>query len=199
MKCYSQNKSGLPSTNAQLRRRGTVQNISCKFRKDILLAIAALLLGSHCGEMGTSGGTFNEPAPSGTVVAQGTLESRNQKAVSGGASVYLQSSGTYVLRLEGISVPTTVTLQAVLYSNSTKYVQQLLKSSQGSMNYTFSVADASRPTWSYVSIFSPSENIDYGKAILIASSTAREGTFRFDTQPVLLRSEPLLSTTPETP
>lgn len=130
---------------------------------------AGLLSFLGCGVVGTNGTSLNEPAPSGTIVAQGTFESRNQKSVSGGATVYLVSAGSYVLRLEGISVPTTVSLQAVLASGSTIYVQQLLRSSQGSMNYSFSIADGTAPTFSYVSFFSASENIDYGKATLIST------------------------------
>lgn len=82
--------------------------------------------------------------------------------------MYLVSAGSYVLRLEGISVPTTRSLQAVLASGSTIYVQQLLKSSQGSMNYSFSIADGSTPTFSYV-FLSASENLDYGKATLVTT------------------------------
>ncbi len=135
----------------------------------LLFVSGGLLSFYGCGVVSTDGTSLNEPAPSGTIVAQGTFESRNQKTVSGGATVYLVSAGSYVLRLEGISVPTTVSLQAVLASGSTIYVQQLLKSSQGSMNYSFSIADGSTPTFSYASFFSASENLDYGKATLVTT------------------------------
>lgn len=152
--------------------KGQNGNVICSrvLRIEILLLLP--LIG--CGLVDTAT-QINEPVPNGTLQAQGSFTSLNGKAVSGVASVYQTSAGNFVLRLEGVSAPTTVSLNVVLagtFAGRTQnYLQQLLRSGSGTMNYSFSSGTSVAPTWNSVALNSPAENIDYGKVTLIQTST----------------------------
>ena len=100
-------------------------------------------LSHSCAPVSTAT-SLSEAAPTGTVVAQGSLSGQNQASVSG--SIYLYESGTegsYALRVEAFSAPDESGLyfevMANTLSNTTEKIAQLsAKSTAGDQNYFFS-------------------------------------------------------------
>ncbi len=117
---------------------------------------------SGCGKGTVS--APNDPAPTGTIVAQGQFAGLNSKSVSGVAVIY-QTGSSYVARLEGISVPNEAGLQVVVKTSTTTVLQTTLRNISGTQNYSFSVSDGA-VTWSSVTIHSTATNLDYGTALL---------------------------------
>ena len=124
-----------------------------------------LLMQSACGWVQLGGGTLNEMPPKGTLIYSGSFSSfSTTSAVSGGVSVYLMSSGSYIVRLESYSGPTETGLQLRVIADSATLTTLSLRSSSGSMNY--SVSGTSNADFQQVYVYSPTNRVDYGKADL---------------------------------
>ncbi len=109
----------------------------------------------------------NDPAPIGTIVAQGQFVGLNGKAVSGAAVIYQTSSdGNYVVRIEGIVTPIENGLEVIAKTSTATVLQTVLRSTRGTQNYSVTVAGV--VLWSSVSIFSTLTNLAYGTALLTA-------------------------------
>lgn len=143
----------------------------------VVSAFAALgaMLGG-CGVVGIGGGTgLNDPAPSGTIVAQGSFAGQNGKAVSGTVSVYKTSCDAstcvFVVRLQNLSAPQESNLQLVATINGAVVANHpVLRASTGTQNYAYSGLFAS-VVWNQVAIHPgalPVGNSDYGLATLQA-------------------------------
>lgn len=114
------------------------------------LALSLLVLGG-CALGGTGGGTItrNDPAPSGTIVEQGSFELRSGESVAGTAAIYLTDSGTYTIRLEGFTVPSTTGLRVVGKASGTTLYSSSLTAT-GNVNFSTSVTPPK--TWTSVDI-----------------------------------------------
>lgn len=124
-------------------------------------AVAALLVA--CGIIPVGGGTLNDPVPSGTVTYSGTFTGLGTNTASGTASIYNQSPGTYVLRLDGLNVPSQSNLNVVLTGSGTTWVNTSLRGTTGSQNYNFT---ASTNVFDTSTIHSTSSNTDIASAPL---------------------------------
>lgn len=129
-----------------------------------LLAYGFVLL-SSCGSISAGSVSSNDPAPSGSIVAQGNFVGLNGKAVTGSVAIYNLASGSFVVRLIGISVPAENGLQvAVVINGGVQQILSTLRSYTGTQNYSYSAGGV--VDWTNVSIHSPMANADYGMAIL---------------------------------
>ncbi|MGE0614296.1 MAG: hypothetical protein AB7P04_01535 [Bacteriovoracia bacterium] len=120
-----------------------------------------------CGLRGGGSVYFNDPVPSGSIVAQGSFSGRNNQTVTGSALIYQTTDGTYVIRLQSLSAPDEAALKLYATVNGTETLMSTLKGSAGNQNYTTSVSLGA--TWSSVSIRSSSANpsvAEYGIALL---------------------------------
>src|SRR4051812_34100191 len=85
------------------------------------LALITCFLATGCGgiNLGGSGGAAsgNAERPTGRVVAQGQIFGQSGKTASGSALI-IYSSGSYVLRFEGLSIPSEAGLQAQINSKT---------------------------------------------------------------------------------
>lgn len=138
----------------------------------ILRSASIVFLGlslTHCG-LGLGGGTgsgaaSNEPAPTGTLLAQGNLTAENSATVSGSASVYV--SGTaYTVRLSGLAAPSENGLQLRVYqmnSGNTPACSTSLVYRSGSKNYPCSAGNG---VFTSVAIYSVQTQVNYGVALL---------------------------------
>ncbi len=107
-------------------------------------------------------GTPNDPRPSGNPVAQGSFSG----SVSGSALVF-QSGGGYVLRFEGLSVPSAAGLIVNLYNSSSPFVFNLTALT-GNQNYNVNAAMGSTQ-FSSVTISSTVTGTVYGTAPLLGT------------------------------
>ncbi|MGZ3689681.1 MAG: hypothetical protein ACXWPM_13035 [Bdellovibrionota bacterium] len=127
-----------------------------------------------CGLIGLGGGTGNDVAPTGTIVAQGPFQSSLAgKTVSGTALVYnVTATGQFVIRLQSMSITADSGLQVQVQADS-QILTYSLKDFTGNMNYT-STATGTVSSWSNVTIKNPSlpsnGNI-YGTALLTATGS----------------------------
>jgi hypothetical protein len=137
------------------------------FTTPLIFAAAALL--SACGILREGSSIPNDPKPVGDLVAQGNFTGLNGKTVTGAASVYqLSSDGTYVVRLEGISVPSGGPFLVVGQAGGSEVYSQQLRFLTGTQNYFTRL----QPPLSWNTIFIRSTTSimtpDYGKAILLS-------------------------------
>src|SRR5690348_17169099 len=91
---------------------------SVKFPAWALAAAQSLILLNSCGIIPLGTSTLNDPVPSGTVLASGSFTGQNGKTASGTATVYLSDTGTYVIRLDGLVVPSENGLVVVASTTS---------------------------------------------------------------------------------
>lgn len=122
-----------------------------------------------CGDISVGGGTgSNDPRPTGRVLYQGQFSSQNGKSVSGTALIfYSTTAGSYTIRLEGLTAPSE-TLQVTVFASPGGQVATFpLRSSSGSMNYTYSGGTAGM-VFNSVNIYSSQYAINYGTAQLFA-------------------------------
>jgi hypothetical protein len=139
-----------PGTAASLARRA----------RDACAAFVASTLLAACG-ISLGGGTFNDPTPTGTVIAQGSFNSYNGRTVTGIVSVWEQDDGgscTHVVQLQSLSAPTDAGLEVVPLVNGATNVSPTfysLRGSSGNQNYTFTGA-ACGSSWAQVKIIDPS-------------------------------------------
>ena len=122
-----------------------------------------------CGILPAGNNALTEGKPSGTVVANGSFTTLvADKTTTGAVSVYLGSSGTYIIRLEGLSAPSG-TLQVVGdTSTQADAYTSALRSSSGDQNYFTNLGPPL--TWTSVYIRNPAltTNRDYARATLQA-------------------------------
>jgi hypothetical protein len=149
-----------------------------KLYKNSLKIMAFALAGgaAACG-ISLGSGSIDDPLPSGTIVAQGSLGGQNGHTVSGVVSVWQQNNSsacTFVLRLQTLSAPTDASLRVIPLVNGAPSVSPTfysLRGSTGNQNYTFTGATCGA-TWAQVSITNPNEAVTsaqtYGTATLTA-------------------------------
>lgn len=120
--------------------------------------------------MNTSGGGGfpNDPAPTGTVKAQAAWVSLNGQTVSGTVTVYLLESGSYVVRLNGLSAPSETGLSLRVTASGQQVISTSLRATGGSQNYSVSPSFAN-PRWEKATIRSNTAGLDYGEALLAGS------------------------------
>jgi len=140
----------------------------------MIIATLGALLGS-CGAfpitLGGGTSSTNDAVPSGVITAQGSFTSLNGKVVTGTAVIYFVSSGNYIVRLNGISVPSENALQMVPVIDGTAQTPVQLESDSGNQDY--SVEYSGTPGhWNQVNIHSTIYNLDYGQALLQCASGA---------------------------
>ena len=136
----------------------------------VLFALIIGLLTQACGILPTGSATGTDPIPSGTVIKRGTFSGLNGRTVTGSVSIYqLNSNGTHVIRLEGISVPQEGPFLVVgTSSNSATLYSAQLRFTSGNQNYSTTVQT---PTvWDSIWIRSSTNGLlpDYGKAVLFS-------------------------------
>lgn len=120
---------------------------------------------------GTGNGVVNEQAPTGTVVASGSLSgSSTAGAITGTVLVYDQCGGNYVLRFASLSAPGGIGLQ--IQANTSSGGGQPLNIStlsitSGNVNYPFTASAGT--AFSVVTLYSPGGNTGVAYATLIQS------------------------------
>lgn len=134
---------------------------------DILLLTLIIAGLAGCGPIKLGSISPNDPAPSGTIMAQGSFTSLNGQTVTGTAIVYFEGGSSYIVRLSGISAPSENGLQVVVVANGATQATFSLRASSGSQNYMLSLS-AYSITWNQVNIHSTVNNMDYGEALLTA-------------------------------
>ena len=123
-----------------------------------------LLLSFSCG-LKPGSNSANDPAPSYPIVKQGTFIGQNGRQVSGGAIVYNPSGSDYIFRLAGISTPEEGGLQVrAVTQGGTNILVATLRASSGNQNYYYTAGGAT--VWSQVVIYSGTNSIEYGLAVL---------------------------------
>lgn len=107
----------------------------------------------------------NDSRPSGVLIAQGSFTGQNGQNASGSAQIFMDG-GAYILRLEGISVPSEngLNVQVLSSASQTPVYSSSLRSSSGNQNYSFSTALTGR--FATVYIYSTLRQKNYGIAIL---------------------------------
>jgi hypothetical protein len=134
------------------------------------IAMLSFSLGG-CGSinLGAGGSTsvLNDPIPEGSLRSQGNFTGQNGKTASGSVAVYqLSNSFSYVVRLQGITVPNETGLVVQVYGvPSTPLQTFVLRSSTGSQNYSLPNLGASTLFKSVV-IYSQTANLSYAFALL---------------------------------
>jgi hypothetical protein len=109
-------------------------------------------------------GIPNDNRPNGILIASGVLSGSNGQTASGQAEIY-NNSGTYIARLNGITVTSETGLQIIVATSlSQTAYRTTLRSSQGSQNYTMGSIVG---TFAQVRIFSTRNNRDYAVATLV--------------------------------
>lgn len=132
-----------------------------------MIAMAFFLaLGTQgCAEIGLGGGqAFNDPLPTGQIVAQGPFYGLNDKTVSGTAVVYKTSSTSYTLRLSGVSFPDETGLVLIPVANNAAQAPLSLRGPTGNQNYTLNASGT--VTWNQVLLRNSTNNLDYAQALL---------------------------------
>ncbi|MGK5087244.1 hypothetical protein WDW86_06770 [Bdellovibrionota bacterium FG-2] len=117
-----------------------------------------------CGQMQT--GTVpipNDPLPKGTITAQAEFLGLNSQTASGVVVIYSMDTGSWIVRLEGVSLPVESGLQLIPVADSETVGTTALRSSKGTQNYSLTLA--STPKWNKVRIHSTRTNTDYAEAI----------------------------------
>jgi hypothetical protein len=137
------------------------------------LKILCFLILAGCGlSLQGSGTSPNDPTPSGTIVATGTLTTLNPpgKTVSGPVAVYSTGGLNYTLQIAGLTAPNESGLFVVLTESGTTVLSQSLRAVSGTQNYTFTIPNLGNVNWGTVSIYSAPNNLNYGQANLIPST-----------------------------
>lgn len=122
-----------------------------------------------CGGFGLSYGypAGNDPAPDGTIVAQGQFSGANGKTVSGTAVIYSTGFGAFTLRLESLSVPLESSLLITAHASSETVYSTTLSAYSGNKNYSISLSE--NKTFTSVKISSAlvaAPNNVYGSALM---------------------------------
>ena len=130
----------------------------------VAIFFSTLLAFINCSGIGL--GTLSpnsDTRPSTQLLQQGTFSGMNGKSVSGAALVFANGIGSYIIRLEGISVP-EVGLYMQAYSNIAGLIgSSALKSTSGSQNYYLNNVGVNL-IFSNVYIYSYSQAAAYGIA-----------------------------------
>jgi hypothetical protein len=126
----------------------------------LLIPIAVVACGIPIGA-----GVPNDNKPTGTIAATGTLTGSSGKTASGNATVYNNNS-SYILRLDGLSLPVEVGLQVVVTLESGAIAMRAsLRASTGNQNYTIGSVTG---TFAKVEIYSTSARTNYAAASLVS-------------------------------
>ncbi|NBU20327.1 hypothetical protein EBS43_02760 [bacterium] len=144
--------------------------------KQILLFILLNLSLCQCSELGlntSSTARQLDPRPSGIPVASGVLTPLNgQSNITGNALIFLQSPGSYILRLEGLSMTWEAGLKIKISSTLNGITQSPtlldLRFNSGDQNYNFTTPGTSAK-FDFVYIYSTQRILDYASARLIAN------------------------------
>ena len=136
-----------------------------------IATLLLLLCGLGCGPIeGITVGTraaSNEAVPAGNRVAQGSFDGQSGFTVSGVAAIIRSSSsGTDIIRLEGVSLPYETGLKVTAVLNGTTRTIANLRNTSGNQNYSTGLGGAGS-NWSSVSIYSSLTQQNYATAILI--------------------------------
>ena len=116
----------------------------------LLLATPCLL---HCGKIKWGGTTIpNDPAPTGNIVAQGEFTGLNGNTMNGTAEIYLNTSGRFIIRLVGITVPNESGLQVIGKADGREVYTSQLRFFNGSQNYSTNITSGQVTTWDSVMI-----------------------------------------------
>src|SRR4051794_40306428 len=125
-----------------------------------LVFLFACFLGtSRCGlDTGSGGGSIflNDPVPAGVRGFPNQLIGQNGQHVTGVAVLY-RSGASYVLRLEGITVPAEPALQVRVLGSVVPTQSFQLRASTGNQNYPLSTGQGVTS----VNIHSSQKNIEY--------------------------------------
>lgn len=130
----------------------------------ILVSVAFVL--ARCG-IPLGSGPPNDQAPSGTIVAQGAFTSLNGQAVSGTAIIYRVNGAEFIARLQGIAMPSGGGYQVRVINGSATVLSTALRATEGSQNYSFTVA--SPASWNSVDVYSPSAAANVSQALLVST------------------------------
>ncbi|MFZ9596731.1 MAG: hypothetical protein ACO3A2_11740 [Bdellovibrionia bacterium] len=88
--------------------------------------------------LGGGSGTLNDPRPSGILLASGPLVGQSGRTVTGTAAVFNTTGSQFILRLEGLTLPSSDALaQIQLFGQLGLQNTFTLRSTSGSQNYTF--------------------------------------------------------------
>lgn len=137
----------------------------------ILIALIPYLL-TQCSLSGIplggggSAASSNDPRPDGTVIAQGQLAGLSGKTVTGTVFIFLTGSN-FVLRIEGLGVPSENNLQLQLYgslSPSSPVMTSTLTSNTGNQNHPFNTGPGN--IFNTVLVYSTMTHSNYGSATL---------------------------------
>lgn len=105
--------------------------------------------------LGGGTGSSNDPIPSGTLLTQSQFFGQSGQTVSGTATVYV-SSNTYIVRLQGMAIPSEAGLFVQVFTSTTQVGNFPLKNTSGNQNYTLTT---SAPlTFKSVNIYSTLSN-----------------------------------------
>lgn len=119
---------------------------------------------SSCGMTGGSASVPNDPRPSGNPLVQGQVFGQNGQSASGTAFVFY-SQNVYILRFEGLSVPSVSGLVVQVFTASQGQVGNFnLKASSGNQNYQLTVQQLGI-IFRSISIFSTQSNENYATAL----------------------------------
>lgn len=129
----------------------------------LLLATALIISLSGCGTLPSAVCSTDASPTSATLKAQGNFSGGG---VSGSVTVYDGGSGTYLIRLTGLTAPNESGLYIKATASGSTVMNYPLKSSCGNQNYTVSASG----TFQSVTIRSNTKNQDYSIAPLTAAA-----------------------------
>ena len=148
---------------------GSIQNQN--FLQKLLGSVATIvfvLAQAGCGlDLNwTPGGssTPNDPRPSGNVVVQGSFTGSSGQSTVTGTAIIFSTSNSYILRLEGLSVPSETGLTIQIYTSQSQ-VNLNLTASTGNQNYSVNNLPINATTFLSVSIWSTLKNQQYANAV----------------------------------
>ena len=130
----------------------------------LLMILGTLSLGS-CGAIKAGAAPpATDPAPTGTIEAQGSLLGQNGVTASGSVSVY--NSGTsQILRLDNLSIPINSGNQIFLEVSGQVVFTTILKSASGNQDYDTGLTAAQ--TWTQATIRTSSNTNNPAIAIAV--------------------------------
>jgi hypothetical protein len=112
-----------------------VKQLISKHLYAVVASFGVALVVACCGiPLGGGGGALNDPAPNGTIIYSGQFAA----PVSGTAAVY--STGSLILRLSGMTVPTQNGLQIFINGSGGKTFVATLRGFTGNQNYALTTA-----------------------------------------------------------
>lgn len=122
---------------------------------------AVVLLLSACGDIKLgSPGPINDPLPSGSVQASGSLNKLGANQTLGTAAIWKSNdASSYILRLEQLDVPVNPRNHVFLLMNGNSILITALKSPLGNQNYPISTGGVQPLNWGPVTIRTGSDPV----------------------------------------